>query len=180
MRRLAIGLLLATLPNAYVLPGQQQNQQEKQRPANRANAPIRRAFVQDAILGFYVEQFQKQAEVSPDVFAKILPFIQQFIKDRFEISQRRTRALNQLRQAVTRGASEEDLKRVVHDFDSADRDVQGNQEKFLSNVDPFLNPRQQARVRLLQINADNRLRQMLEAVQTPPAAPANPPPVQPN
>jgi hypothetical protein len=123
--------------------------------------------LQDAVLGFYVSEFQKQADVSAELFGKILPFLQQFVQDRFEISQRRTRALNQLRQGVQRGTSDEDLKRLVHDFDAADADFQANQEKFLSNVDPLLDARQQAKLRIFQVMADNRMRQMLTSVQNP-------------
>jgi len=67
----------------------------QQRPAPQRGIPQR--VLQDAVLGFYVTEFQKQAEVSSEVFGKILPFLQQFVQDRFQISQRRTRALNQLR-----------------------------------------------------------------------------------
>src|SRR5438093_8517728 len=133
----------------------------QQRPQQR---PARRVL-QDAVLGFYVSEFQQQAEVSSETFGKILPFLQQFVQDRFQISQRRTRALNQLRQAIQRGDSEEDLKRLVHDFDSADADFQANQEKFLSNVDPLLDAKQQAKLRIFQVMADNRMRQILTSVQ---------------
>jgi hypothetical protein len=136
---------------------------QQKAPTQRAAIP--RRVLQDAVLGFYISEFQKQAELSPEVFGKILPFLQQFVQDRFEISQRRTRALNQLRQAVQRGAPDEDLKRLVHDFDSADADFQANQEKFLSNVDPLLEPKQQAKLRIFQVMADNRMRQMLTSVQ---------------
>src|SRR5881628_3215660 len=137
----------------------------QQRPAPQRGIPQR--VLQDAVLGFYVSEFQQQAEVSSETFGKILPFLQQFVQDRFQISQRRTRALNQLRQAIQRGDSEEDLKRLVHDFDSADADFQANQEKFLSNVDPLLDAKQQAKLRIFQVMADNRMRQLLTKVQNP-------------
>jgi hypothetical protein len=82
-----------------------------------------------------------------------------------EISQRRTRALNQLREAIQRGGSEDDLKRLIRDFDAADADYQSNQEKFLANVDPLLDTRQQAKLRIFQVTADNRMRQILTRVQ---------------
>lgn len=167
MKKLALILLLAGTSSAYALPGQQRPQQ-KLRPGDRPiNAPARRAMVEDSLIGFYTNQFQQQAEVSNEVFVKVLPFLRQFVHDRFEISQRRTRALNQLRQAVVRGGSEEDLKRLVRDLDGADADFQANQERFLGNVDPLLNARQQARLRLLQIMADNRIRELIDAVQNP-------------
>ena len=135
----------------------------QQRPQQR---PARRVL-QDAVLGFYVSEFQQQAEVSGETFAKILPFLQQFVQDRFEVSQRRIRALNQLRQAIQRGGFDEDLKRAIRDFDAADADFQSNQEKFLSSVDPLLDARQQAKLRIFQVMADNRMRQLLTSVRNP-------------
>jgi hypothetical protein len=196
MKNLGIAaLFLVAFSNAYGAPVRQRPQRQAQqnppavrpnanlpvRPnaAARANGAIRPAqrqkLVQDALLGFYVNQFQQAGEVSPEVFAKILPFLQQFVQDRFEISQRRQRALNQLRKAIVGDASEDELKRLVRELDAADGEFQANQEKFLSNVDPFLNARQQAKVRILQTMADNRIRQMLDALQNPNAqAPKNP------
>jgi hypothetical protein len=116
-------------------------------------------------LYFYLKQFQESGEVSSEIFAKMRPFLEQFVQDRFEISQRRARAMNQLRQAMERNGSNEELKRLVQELDSADADFQANQEKFLNNVDPLLNPHQQARLRILQIEADARIRQYLNALQ---------------
>src|SRR5881296_1688911 len=121
----------------------------QQRPQQR---PARRVL-QDAVLGFYVSEFQQQAEVSGETFAKILPFMQQFVQDRFEVSQRR--------------GSDEDLKRAIRDFDAADADFQSNQEKFLSRVDPLLDARQQAKLRIFQVMADRRMRQLLTSVRNP-------------
>jgi hypothetical protein len=161
MTKLMTVLPLLVLAGTLAFSQENAPQQPKQQP----RTVIPRRVLQDAVLGFYVGQFHKQAEVSPEVFAKILPFLQQFVEDRFEISQRRTRALNQLRQAVQRGSSEDDLKRAIHDFDSADADFQSNQERFLSNVDPLLDAKQQAKLRIFQVMADNRMRQILTSVQ---------------
>ena len=156
--------LISSLEGGPRLERQQQKlQRQQEKAATRPNQ--RRAIVQDAVLYFYLKQFQESGEVSPEVFAKMRPFLEQFVQDRFEISQRRSRALNQLRQTLERNASEEELKRAVKELDTADADFQANQEKFLSNVDPLLNPHQQARLRILQIEADTRIRQYLNALQ---------------
>src|SRR5262249_50544776 len=153
-------VLLIAVSSVYALPRQQR---QELRAGDRASVlPKPRQNVQNAILVFYINQFQKQIEVSQDVFGKILPFVQQFVQERFEISQRRQRTLSQLRRAINNGGSEEELRRAVREFDAADTDFQKSQERFLGSVDPFLNPRQQARFRLVQNQADNRLRQMLE------------------
>jgi hypothetical protein len=162
MRKFFAMMLLVVLTGSVAFP---RPRQQRADTPQRAPNPINRRVLQDAVLGFYVSQFQQQAEVSSEVFGKILPFLQQFVQDRFDISQRRTRALNQLRQAVQRGAPDEDLKRAVHDFDAADADFQASQEKFLGNVDPLLDARQQAKLRIIQVMADNRMRQLLTNVQ---------------
>jgi hypothetical protein len=166
MKKLALAaFVLFACSDLHAAP-RRQRQPQLQRGL-RSNALDRRAGVQDMVLGFYVRQFRQAAELSPDVFAKALPFLEQFIEDRFEISRRRTRAFNQLRQAVNANSSEDEIKRLVRDLDAADADSQANQEKFFSNVDPLLNARQQAKVRILINMADNRIRQMLNNVQNP-------------
>jgi len=154
MKKLVAAFVALEIATAIAFP----QQKGQQRPAR---------VLQDAVLGFYISQFQQQTEVSTETFAKILPFLQQFVQDRFEISQRRTRALNQLRRAVQDGASEDELKRAIRDFDAADSDFQSNQEKFLGNVDPLLDARQQAKLRIFQVIADNRMRQLLTNVRNP-------------
>lgn len=163
-------LMLFPIAGAYGAPRlqRQQTKQQNRLQPKRVNPdrPLpRRALLEESVLGFYVKQFQQAAEVSPEVFAKILPFLEQFVEDRFEISQRRTRALNQMRQAVNRGGSDEDLRSTIREVDSADEEFQANQAKFLSAVDPLLSTRQQARLRIFMVGADNRLRQILNTVQ---------------
>ena len=164
MRTLVAALLMLGVAGTLAFP--QEKAQPRPETGKQGNG-IPRRVLQDAVLGFYVGQFQQQTEVSNEVFAKILPFLQQLVQDRFEISQRRTRALSQLRQAVQRGGSEDELKRLIREFDAADADFQSNQEKFLGNVDPLLDARQQAKLRIFQVMADNRMRQILTNVQNP-------------
>jgi hypothetical protein len=166
MRKVGILLLLATVSSAYALPRPQRQQQQEKRAGNRASVlPRPRANLQNTIFVFYFNQIQKQVEFTDEVRGKIMPFVQEFIRSRFEISDRRRSAINQLRRAIANGGSEADLKRLTRELDAADEDFQNNQQKFLNSVDPFLNPIQQAKLRLIQIQADDRLRRMLEEVQ---------------
>ena len=168
MTRFAILVLLAALPSLQGSPLQQRQQrQQKLTDDGRPRAALRRSVAEDAVYAFYVRQFQQDTEVSPEVFSKVLPFIDQFLKDRFEIARRRNRALNELRQVIGRNGSEDELRRLIRELDASDSEFQANQEKFLSNVDPLLNLRQRAKVRVLQNMADSRLRQYLNAFQNP-------------
>jgi len=172
MTIVAVALSLAGLSVTHAGPRQRQPQRQTLQPNGvRPNGGIRPALrnqlVQGTIYSFYVKQFQQDPDMTPEVFTKILPFVEQFLKARFEISDRRTRALNQLRQAVERNAADDEFKRISRDLDTADAEFQANHEKFLNNVDPLLNARQQAKVRILQNVTDNRIRQMLEQLQNP-------------
>jgi len=142
--------------------------------AGRANAQVRpalrRSIVEDAVYAFYVKQFQMEPEVTPEILSKILPFVDRFVQDRFAISQRRQRALNQLRKNINENGSEDELKRLTREFDEADAEFQTNQEKFFSSIDPLLSVRLQAKVRVLQNRVDNQIRQMVDEVQNPAAA----------
>ena len=165
MKRLVAALLLMAALGTPGFSKQQQGQRLRQPDATpparqRVNGPL-----QDVVLGFYISQFQQVAEVTDEVFAKILPFLREFVQDRFEISARRTRSLNQLRQMINRGGSDDDIKRMIRELDKADADAQANQEKFLAKVDPLLDTRQQAKVRIFQAMSDQRIRQMLDRIQ---------------
>jgi len=171
-------LLLVSLSSVHGRPlrlqRQQQRQQNLQPPVrpnpDRPNArrpAVRQQIVLDAIYSFYVRQFEMDPEFTPEIRSKILPSLDQFLQDRFEISERRQRALNQLRQTIANNGSDDDLNRLKRELDSADAEFQANHVKFLNNVDPMLNARQQAKLRLLQNQADNQLRQYLNAIQNP-------------
>jgi exonuclease VII large subunit len=158
MKKLLMAFLLVILlsPPAF-------SQRNPQRLRGQNAAP--RPAIEDVVLGYYVSQFQQVADVSDELFAKVLPFLRQFIQDRFEITNRRRRALNQLQTFVQQNDADEEIKRAIREIDKTDADLQSNQEKFLSNVDPFLNTRQQAKVRMFQVMSDQRIRQMLDRIQ---------------
>lgn len=161
MNKAFTALLMAALLSA---PGLAQQRNPAQ--ARRQNV-LPRGVVEDAVVTVYAREFRRDPEVSLDLFGRIYPFLEQFIIDRFQISQRRTRALNELRILLNNGASDEDLRSVIREIDSADEEIQANQEKFLNSVDPMLSIRLQAKVRILQQMADNRIRQTLNRVQNP-------------
>jgi hypothetical protein len=151
MKEVAMAVALAVLSSASVLP-----QQRQQSPS-----------LEDSVISFYVGEFQRVVNVNPDVFAKALPIIREFIQTRFDLSGRRQDTLQQLRMLVNNGkSSDQDIKQAIRDLDKADADIQANQDHFLSTIDPILNTRQQGRVRVFQQVADQRMRQMLNTIRT--------------
>ena len=153
MKKAVTVILVLTLANILALSQQRQ--------------PLRPgpAALEDMVEGFYISQFPQQVEVGDEQYAKILPVLRQHLRERREISARRTRALNQLRMLVQRGASEDELRKLIADIDKADMDAEASRERFLGNVDPLLSVQQQAKVRIFQVAIEQRIRQMLDRIQ---------------
>jgi hypothetical protein len=122
--------------------------------------------LQESVLAFYVAEFHRLVNVRPALFDMAYPIIKGFVQNRFDLTSRRQEMLEQLRMLVNQqSSSEEDMKRVIHEVDKADSDIQANQERFLANIDPLLNTRQQARVRIFQQTVDRGMSQMLNSIR---------------
>jgi hypothetical protein len=152
---------------------QVQQKLQPQRPAAAGRGML------GLIQGMYINQLQRQTEITDDQFVKIVPFLRQYIAERSEIEgPRRIAARRQLNQAVLRGASDEELTPLIEQFDRVDADLQESQLKFLRNVDPLLNIRQRARLRVHLIQTEERIRRLIEESQNP--TPAGQTPQRPN
>ena len=122
--------------------------------------------LEDSVVTFYVSEFHRVVNVNPNVFAKVLPIIREFIQTRFDLSAHRQETVQQLRMLVNRpNSSDDDIKRAIRDLAQADADIQANQDHFLSSVDPLLTIRQQGRVRIFLQSADQKMRQLLNSLR---------------
>src|SRR5262245_31522445 len=93
---------------------------QQQRPAAAA-----RGGMLPLIQGMYINQLQRQTEITDDQFIKVVPFLRQYIAERSEIDgPRRIAARRQLNQAVMRGAPDEELTPLIEQFDRVDADLQ--------------------------------------------------------
>ena len=176
MKRLAVAfmLIVVTSPMGFSWPQQLRDGPKQAQGQRRLNILPRRQ-TEDVVVAFYVDQFQRMAQVSEDVFVKVLPHLRGFIQDRFEISNRRRRALNQLRMEINSGGAEEDVQRWIREIDGTNDEIQANQQRFMGSVDPLLNTQQQGRIRLFLDMSDQRIRQILSGIQNPPASRQNTP-----
>jgi hypothetical protein len=165
MRKVAIAVMLALISSGSVFA---QAQKLRDTPAaRRQNLPPRRAALQGIVLGFYINQFRQLAEGNDELFVKVLPFLEEFIQERFEFTERRRIALNQLRLAVAGGSSDDDIRALIRELDEADGQILKTQQDFMRNVDPLLNTRQQARLRTLLDMTDQEVRRLVTGIQNP-------------
>ncbi len=141
-----------------------------QRPAQGRNlrAPDA-APIQEIIEGFYVSRFQQELELDDEQFAHVLPLLRDSLRERNDLGQRRARALNQLRQAIRANASDDELTRRILEVDESDHALREAQTNLLRLVDPDLTPGQRARLRIVQPNLEQRIRNMIERSRARPA-----------
>ena len=123
--------------------------------------------IQDVVEGFYVSRFQRELELDDNQFAKVLPALRESLQKRTELGRQRTRALSAMRQALRNGASDEEILERIREVDAADVELRAVQERLLREVDPVLTPSQRARLRIVQPNLEQRIRNLIERSRNP-------------
>jgi hypothetical protein len=122
----------------------------------------------EVVQGLYINQLQQFMELTDDQYLKVATLMKDFLRRRYEIEgPGRTRALNQLRQGVNRGASDEQLVLLTQEFDRIEGDVSVARQEFLTKADPLLQIRQRAKLRLYMVNKDTQLLRLIQAAQNP-------------
>ncbi len=143
-----------------------------QRPGPRRNlrAPDV-STIQEMVEGFYVSRFQQELDLDDEQFAHVLPMLRDSLRERNELGQRRVRTRNQLRQAMQDNASDDEINRRISELDASDRALWEAQANLLRLVDPDLSPGQRARLRFVQPNLEERIRNMIERSRARPTQP---------
>ena len=154
--------------------------QQRANPAggNRGGLSVN---VQQLTDTFYITRIKAGVELSDDQYNKVVPFLNKYLDERRQAAQRHTRALNQLRQANLRNASDDEIKPLVEELDKADADLQSSIARFQAGVDPILTPAQQGKLRIFRENTENQLTNMVRVANgwvaptkpTPDPAPAS-------
>ena len=135
---------------------------QRSRQGRNLRAPDAAAPIQEMIEGFYVSRLQRELDLDDEQFGRILPLLRESLRERNELGQRRARALNQLRRALQSDASEDEMTRRIAEVDASDLALREAQANLLRSVDPDLSPGQRARLRFVQPNLEERIRNMIE------------------
>ena len=135
---------------------------QNQNPLRRGDGPARPASIQEEVERFYLNQLRNQVELNEAQFAEIGPMLRLALRERRDIEARRTQAANQTRQAIRRGASDEELRSLMSEMDRADADRLASQQRFLRSVDPILSVQQLARLRVFESVIEQRIRALID------------------
>ena len=142
-------------------------QRNPSRNPNRGGPRNNLAPIQDVVEGFYVSRFQRELELDDGQFTRVLPALRESLEKRTELGRRRSRELAQLRQALRNGASDEEIVEKIREVDQTDAELRAVQDNLLKAVDPELSPTQRARLRIVQPNLEQRIRNLIERSRNP-------------
>jgi hypothetical protein len=150
-RRAALALALVLAAGAPALA--QKAGGQRQRPREEAFRMIE---------AYLVSNLQEGLGLSDDQFTRVLPLIKRLQRDRREAGQRRMRALQELNRVMQAGgATEARVTDLLREVKAAEVEGPAAIRRDMDAVDAVLNPVQQAKYRLLEVEVERKLRGLM-------------------
>jgi hypothetical protein len=150
----ALVLALATALGATApAMAQRAGQGQRQKPREEAFRMIE---------AYLVSNLQESLGVSDDQFTRLLPLVKRLQRDRRDAAARRMRALVELRRVLQQGgATEARVADLLREVKAAETEGPALVRKDMEAVDAMLDPVQQAKYRLLEVEVERKLRGIL-------------------
>lgn len=138
------------------------NRTEAQQNPKRQQERNGFSAVQDMVEGFYISRLQKELELSDTQFSKILKPVRESLRRRTNLSRQRFLAVRAVRKALSENATDEKIMEHIQAIDTAELRLRNVQSQLLQKIDPALTPVQRAHLRIIQMNLERRIRNMID------------------
>jgi hypothetical protein len=151
-----LGLALAL---GLAAPASAQQRAGRQRPREEAFKMIE---------AYLVSNLQEGLGLSDDQFTRVLPLIKRLQRDRREAGQRRMRALQELRRVLQAGgATSPQVADLLREVKAAEVEGPAQVRRAMDAIDAVLDPVQQAKYRLLEVEVERKLRGLMSDLRNP-------------
>ena len=128
-----------------------------------AGAPVRpheEAF--RMIDAYFVSNLQESLGLSDEQFVRILPMVKRLQNDRRQLAQRRQRALQEMRKLLQSGsATAGRLDELLHELKTVESEQPSGIRRDLDAIDSVLTPVQQAKYRILELEVERKIRDVM-------------------
>ncbi len=115
---------------------------------------------------YILSNLQESLGLSDEQFVKLLPLVKRLQSDRRAFVQRRQRALQELRRAMQAGsATDARVLELLRELKAVEVEEPAALRKGADAIDAALTPLQQAKYRLLEVEVERRLRELLNQVR---------------
>jgi len=111
---------------------------------------------------YIVSNLQESLGLTDEQFVKVLPLVKRLLGERREAAERRREALRDLRQMLQAGgATEARVTERLRDLKALEGDEREKTRRNLEAVDGALTPLQQAKFRVMEVEIEQRIRDIL-------------------
>jgi hypothetical protein len=149
-------VLLALLP-ALAAPALAQQGGQRQRPREEAFRMIE---------AYLVSNLQEGLGLNDQQFARVLPLVTRLQRDRREAGQRRVKALQELNRVMKAGgATEARVSDLLREVKAAEVEGPATIRRDMDAIDAVLDPVQQAKYRLLEVEVERKLRGVMQEMR---------------
>jgi len=121
---------------------------------------------------YVVSNLQESLGLTDEQYAKAIPLVKNLQSERRRYFLERTRTVREMRRLLQRGgATEAQVVDLLKQLKALDEDGPQRTRKNLEALDAMLNPLQQAKYRVLELDVEQRMRELLNRVRPPRATP---------
>ncbi len=147
----AIGAALAFLPCAWA---------QDQVPATGAGE-ARRDETFKLVDAYVISNLQESLGLTDEQFVKALPLVKRLQTDRREVLLERTRLLRDMRRLMRVGGGEAQVLDDLKQLKALEADGPARVKRNVDALDATLSPVQQAKFRLLELEVEQRMRELM-------------------
>ena len=116
---------------------------------------------------YIVSNLQESLELTDDQFVKVLPLIKRLQTDRRAAVQRRQQSLMELRRVLASGeATEPRVAELLQQVKSAETEEPAVLRRDRDAIDGVLSPLQQAKFRVLEVEVEHKIRELMTQIRT--------------
>jgi hypothetical protein len=116
---------------------------------------------------YIVSNLQESLDLTDDQFVKVLPLVKRLQTDRRAAIQRRQQALMELRRLLASGeATEPRVAELLQQVKSAETEEPAVLRRDRDAIDGVLSPLQQAKFRVLEVEVEHKIRELMSQIRT--------------
>jgi len=144
--------------------------QEPVEPSGAPPRPRDEAF--RMIDAYFVSNLQESLGLSDEQFVRILPMVKRLQNDRRQMAQRRQRALFEMKKLLQSGrATEGRLEELLRELKAVESEQPPVVRRDLDAIDGVLTPVQQAKYRILELEVERKIRELMTQMRGQARAP---------
>lgn len=115
---------------------------------------------------YLVSNLQESLGLTDEQFVRVLPLVKRLQTDRRQYAQRRQRALQELRRTLQSGsATEGRVEELLRAVKAVESEGPGALRRDLEAVDAVLSPVQQAKYRILELEVERKIREIMSQMR---------------